>query len=177
MQKLIWIDLEMTGLNVTTDFILEIATIVTDADLNILAYGPNLILSQTNKVLDAMDAWNTSHHGKSGLIQESLDSSCLVRDAEQQTLDFLSKWVKPGVSPMCGNSVCQDRRFLAKHMPKLERFFHYRALDVSSLKIAGQLWLKDFVAYDKKNDNHRAMGDVKESIAECKYYKSFLNAI
>ena len=132
--NLIWIDLEMTGLVPEKDIIIEIATVVTDAYLNVLAEGPSLAIHQDNKHLDSMDEWNTRQHTKSGLVQRVKESEISVNEAEKQTLDFVMKYVDPGTSPMCGNSICQDRRFLYNYMPKLEKFFHYRHIDVSTLK-------------------------------------------
>ena len=139
-QNLIWIDLEMTGLEPETDRIIEIATIVTDKELNILAEGPVMAIHQTDDLLDAMDEWNTEHHGKSGLTQRVKDSPFSVAQAEQLTLDFLGQWIEPGMSPMCGNTVSQDRRFLARYMSDLEAYFHYRHIDVSTIKELTKRW-------------------------------------
>lgn len=174
-QNLIWIDLEMTGLFPETDSIIEIATVVTDKDLNVLAEGPVLAIRQSKEKMDAMDAWNQKHHGQSGLIERVLSSTCSESDAEKATIDFLKQWVPKGASPMCGNSICQDRRFMANYMPTLEAFFHYRNLDVSTLKELASRWAPDIMKGFKKKAAHQAMDDVVESIAELEYYrKTFL---
>ncbi len=172
--KLIWIDLEMTGLDTTKDHIIEIATIVTDPQLNELAEGPVLAIHQPKEIMDAMDEWNTRQHGDSGLTQRVLKSSLTTQDAEKQTIEFLAKHVAGGTSPMCGNSVCQDRRFLAREMPTLEAFFHYRNLDVSTLKILAQTWAPDIAQGLTKESNHRALADIRDSIAELAYYRQHL---
>ncbi len=172
--NLIWIDLEMTGLDTDNDTIIEIATIVTDKNLNELAEGPDLVIAQTRATMAAMDEWNTRHHGGSGLTERVLNSSTTVATAERQTLEFLNKWVVAGVSPMCGNSICQDRRFLAREMPELERYFHYRNLDVSTLKILAQQWAPNVAAGFKKESDHRAMSDIRDSIAELVWYRDNL---
>ena len=173
-RNLIWIDLEMTGLNPLSDVILEIATLVTDAELNILAEGPELVIHQTQTVLDAMDEWNQTHHGQSGLIDRVLSSGITVEDAEQQTLTFLASWVPEGVSPICGNSICQDRRFLARGMPRLEKYFHYRNLDVSTLKELAARWAPEIAQGVQKTGRHRALDDIRESIEELRYYRQHL---
>ncbi|PCH86100.1 MAG: oligoribonuclease [Piscirickettsiaceae bacterium] len=170
-QNLIWIDLEMTGLEPETDSIIEIATIVTDKELNVLAEGPVLAVRQTKKTMDAMDAWNQKHHGQSGLIERVLNSSLDEQAVEEQTIAFLEQWVPKGASPMCGNSICQDRRFMAKTMPVLEAFFHYRNLDVSTLKELASRWAPDIMKGFVKKGTHQALDDVKESIEELKYYR------
>jgi oligoribonuclease len=170
-QNLIWIDLEMTGLYPETDSIIEIATIVTDKELNVLAEGPVLAVQQPKQKMDAMDAWNQKHHGQSGLIERVLTSSYNESDVEDQTIEFLKQWVPEGASPMCGNSICQDRRFMANYMPKLEAFFHYRNLDVSTLKELASRWAPDIMKGFKKKAAHQALDDVLESIAELKYYR------
>jgi oligoribonuclease len=175
--NLIWIDLEMTGLDTSNDTIIEIATLVTDQDLNELAEGPDLAIGQAKSTMDAMDEWNTSQHGQSGLIDRVLASDVTLESAEQQTLDFLRDWVDEGVSPMCGNSICQDRRFLAREMPELERFFHYRNLDVSTLKILAQRWAPDVASGFTKESDHRALADIRDSIAELKWYRENLMGI
>ncbi len=172
--NLIWIDLEMTGLDTDSDTIIEIATIVTDRHLNELAEGPVVTIGQTQSVMGGMDEWNTRQHGESGLTGRVLQSDITLRQAELQTLDFLSKWVDAGVSPMSGNSICQDRRFLAREMPELERFFHYRNLDVSTLKILAQQWAPEVAAGFNKESSHRALSDIRDSIAELAWYREML---
>lgn len=170
-QNLIWIDLEMTGLDTDNDHIIEIATIVTDSELNTLAEGPVIAVHQSDAVLEGMDEWNTRQHGQSGLTQRVRESRFDLRKAEQATLDFLRKYVPAGKSPMCGNSICQDRRFLAREMPDLERYFHYRNLDVSTLKELAKRWRPDVAAGLKKGSTHLALDDIRESIAELVYYR------
>lgn len=169
--NLIWIDLEMTGLVPERDVIIEIATIVTDSSLNELARGPVIAIHQPDAILDAMDEWNTRQHGKSGLVDRVKTSQVTTAEAENQTIAFLQQLVPPGKSPMCGNSICQDRRFLARHMPALERYFHYRNLDVSTLKELVARWkpaIKDGLV---KKGTHLALDDICESIDELKYYR------
>ncbi|HAI96939.1 MAG: oligoribonuclease [Cycloclasticus sp.] len=170
-QNLIWIDLEMTGLEPATDSIIEIATVVTDKELNVLAEGPVLAVNQAKATMDAMDDWNQKHHGQSGLIDRVLESPFTEKEVEQQTITFLEQWVPKGASPMCGNSICQDRRFLANHMPALEDFFHYRNLDVSTLKELASRWAPALMQGFKKKATHQALEDVIESIEELKYYR------
>jgi len=172
-QRLIWIDLEMTGLDTDQDRIIEIATIVTDENLNILAEGPVLAIHQPDIVLNAMDEWNTRQHGQSGLIQRVRRSTLTAQDAEQQTLEFLKKWVDAKKSPMCGNSICQDRRFMHRLMPELEQFFHYRNLDVSSVKELARRWRPEIMDGLKKEASHLAMDDIRDSIRELKYYREY----
>jgi len=175
--NLIWIDLEMTGLVPEKDIIIEIATVVTDAHLNVLAEGPSLAIHQDNKHLDSMDEWNTRQHTKSGLVQRVKESEISVNAAEKQTLDFVMKYVDPGTSPMCGNSICQDRRFLYNYMPKLEKFFHYRHIDVSTLKELAVRWKPDVVSTSFKQSKHLALSDIYDSINELKHYREhFIDA-
>ncbi len=173
-RNLIWIDLEMTGLDTTADTIIEIATIVTDANLNELAEGPVLAIHQSQSVMDGMDDWNTRQHGDSGLTERVLQSDVTARQAELATLEFLAQWVEAGASPMCGNSICQDRRFLAREMPELEGYFHYRNLDVSTLKILAQLWAPEVAAGFNKDSAHRALDDIRDSIEELAWYRGQL---
>ena len=172
--NLIWIDLEMTGLNTVTDQIIEIATIVTDAHLNELAVGPVFAIYQPKEVMDGMDDWNTRQHGESGLTERVLASQLSMQEAEKQTTEFLGQHVTPGMSPMCGNSICQDRRFLARQMPLLEAFFHYRNLDVSTLKILANSWAPEVAQGFDKESSHRALADIRDSIAELTYYRESL---
>ena len=172
--NLIWIDLEMTGLDTVNDRIIEVATIVTDKYLNEIAEGPVLAIGQSKETMDAMDEWNTRQHGESGLTERVLASGVTIEEAEKQTLEFLSTWVDKGASPMCGNSVCQDRRFLAREMPALESFFHYRNLDVSTLKILAQQWAPEVAAGFTKESTHRALADIRDSIAELAWYRDHL---
>ena len=175
--NLIWIDLEMTGLVPEKDIIIEIATVVTDADLNVLAEGPSLAIHQDNKYLESMDEWNTRQHTKSGLVQRVKESEISVNEAEKQTLDFVIKYVDPDTSPMCGNSICQDRRFLYNYMPKLEKFFHYRHIDVSTLKELAVRWKPDVVSNSFKQSKHLALSDIYDSINELKHYREhFIDA-
>jgi oligoribonuclease len=170
--NLIWIDLEMTGLDTNNDKIIEIATIVTDAQLNILAEGPMLAIHQSNEVLNGMDEWNTRQHGQSGLVDRVRRSTLDEAEAERQTIEFLSEYVPEGVSPMCGNSICQDRRFMARCMPKLEAFFHYRNLDVSTIKELITRWAPPNVLSGfRKGGSHLAMDDTRDSIRELRFYR------
>lgn len=173
-ERLIWIDLEMTGLDTDADDILEIATIVTDAQLNILAEGPELAIAHSLATLEAMDEWNRNQHGKSGLWRRSLEEGVSMAEAEARTLDFLREWVPERASPMCGNSICQDRRFLHRQMPQLERHFHYRNLDVSTLKELARRWSPAMLAGFDKEGAHTALADVRDSIAELRHYRRFL---
>jgi len=169
--NLIWIDLEMTGLDPHHDAIIEIATIVTDKSLNVLAEGPVMAIHQPNAILGRMDQWNRKHHGDSGLTERVRESQIGEIEAQQKTLNFLEKWVPAKASPMCGNSICQDRRFLYQSMPRLEAFFHYRHLDVSTLKELARRWSPDILKGINKQASHTALKDVKESIEELRYYR------
>lgn len=171
MSNLIWIDLEMTGLSPENDRIIEIATIVTDSDLNILAEGPVLAVHQSDELLAGMDEWNTTHHGNSGLTERVRRSSTTEAEAEIATIEFLKGFVEAGQSPMCGNSICQDRRFLANYMPSLERYFHYRNLDVSTLKELAKRWNPEVAAGVVKKGEHLALADIRESITELAHYR------
>ena len=173
-ENLIWIDLEMTGLSPETDLIIEIATIVTDKHLTVLAEGPVIAVHQSAEVMAAMDDWNRKQHGSSGLTERVLASRVDTAAAERRTLQFLERWVEARRSPMCGNSICQDRRFLARYMPTLERYFHYRNLDVSTLKELAQRWAPQIAAAFRKNATHLAQDDVRESIRELEYYRAHL---
>jgi oligoribonuclease len=173
-ENLIWIDLEMTGLDPDSDLILEIATVVTDKHLVVLAEGPMLAIHQSDEVLDGMDEWNTRQHTSSGLVERVRESSVTASEAEQKTLDFLRDYVDPNVSPMCGNTICQDRRFLVRHMPELAAFFHYRHLDVSTLKILAQLWVPGVAGKFEKASTHLALADIHDSIRELRYYREHL---
>ena len=170
--NLIWIDLEMTGLEPQQDQIIEIATVVTDANLAILAQGPVIAIHQPDEIMNSMDEWNTSHHRDSGLTDRVRQSKINMSDAERETLEFLRQYVIPGKSPMCGNSICQDRRFMARLMPELEAFFHYRNLDVSTLKELARLWKPELVGGFVKKGAHLALDDILESIDELKYYRA-----
>ena len=170
-QNLIWIDLEMTGLEPEHDVIIEMATIVTDSDLNILATGPVIAVHQSDALLAGMDEWNTRTHGESGLTQRVRDSQISAAEAEAQTIAFLEQWVPKGKSPICGNSIGQDRRFLCRYMPTLEAFFHYRSLDVSTLKILAERWAPQIKEGFQKKGSHQALDDIRESIAELQYYR------
>ncbi|MBT3812733.1 MAG: oligoribonuclease [Gammaproteobacteria bacterium] len=169
--NLVWLDLEMTGLDSDNDLIIEIATVVTDKYLNVLATGPVIAVHQSDQVLAAMDAWNQEHHGKSGLIERVKASTIDDSDAMRQTLDFLKEWVAPGESPMCGNSIGQDRRFLYRYMPDLESYFHYRNIDVSTVKELARRWAPVVFASVQKKETHQALDDVLESIEELKHYR------
>ncbi len=169
--NLIWIDLEMSGLEPQQDQIIEIATIVTDKDLNILAEGPVIAVYQAEQVIDGMDDWNTKHHGESGLIERVRNSAYSMQQAELETIDFLRQYVPAGKSPMSGNSICQDRRFMARLMPQLEAYFHYRNLDVSTLKELARLWKPELLSGFNKKGAHLALDDIRESIDEMKYYR------
>ena len=171
MSLLVWIDLEMSGLDPHRCAILEIASIVTDADLNVIAEGPDIVVHQDDPVLTAMDEWCTTHHAKSGLTTAVRTSTVSLGEAEQRSLAFLAKHTKPGTSPLCGNSVWQDRRFLVEYMPDLERFLNYRVVDVSTIKELVKRWYPDTLP-PKKSDAHRALDDTRESIAELRFYRA-----
>ena len=170
--NLIWIDLEMTGLDPQNDQIIEIATVITDSELNELAEGPVLAIHQSDAVLGAMDEWNTRQHGNSGLTERVRLSKADAAAAERETLAFLGNWVSKGASPMCGNSICQDRRFMARHMPALEAWFHYRNLDVSTLKELARRWHPEVAKGVQKTGRHEALADIYESIEELKHYRA-----
>ena len=176
-QRLVWIDLEMTGLDPDADSVIEIATLVTDADLNILAEGPELAIRHPVARLEAMDDWNRGTHRKSGLWDRVVASQVEMAQAEAQTVEFLSHWVPAGKSPICGNSICQDRRFLARCMPRLERYFHYRNLDVSVLKELSRRWSPAIGDGFRKAGSHTALADIRESVAELAYYRKFMGAL
>jgi oligoribonuclease len=169
---LIWIDLEMTGLKPDSDFIIEIATVVTDKELEILADGPVMAIHQPDTVLAGMDDWNQKQHGSSGLVERVRASRISAAEAEARTLEFLAHLVPPGASPMCGNSICQDRRFLARYMPQLEKFFHYRNLDVSTLKELARRWAPGLAEGFAKQGTHLAQADIHESIRELRHYRA-----
>jgi oligoribonuclease len=169
--NLVWIDMEMTGLDPDGDRIIEVAAVVTDPDLNVLAEGPVFAIHQSDETLDKMDNWNKGTHGRSGLIDRVKASTVTEAQAEEQLIAFLKQWVPAGKSPMCGNSICQDRRFMARGMPKLENFFHYRNLDVSTLKELCRRWKPELASGFKKHQKHTALADIIESIEELKYYR------
>lgn len=175
--RLVWIDLEMTGLDTDRDSILEIATVVTDAQLNVLAEGPELAIAHPLAALEAMDDWNRNQHGKSGLWRRVLEEGVPMADAERRTLAFLAEWIEPKLSPMCGNSICQDRRFLHRCMPGLERYFHYRNLDVSTIKELARRWAPEVSAGVRKEAAHTALSDVHDSIAELRYYRAAMGRL
>jgi oligoribonuclease len=169
--NLIWVDMEMTGLDPDTDLVIEIASIVTDSDLRTLAEGPVIALHQSDEILNGMDEWNTSHHNSSGLVARVQQSTETEQSATRKTLEFLQQYVPAGASPMCGNSIGQDRRFMVRHMPELEQYFHYRNLDVSTLKILMQRWRPDLESGFSKAGTHLALDDIRESIEELRYYR------
>lgn len=170
--NLVWVDMEMTGLDPDKDRIIEVAVVVTDFNLNILAEGPVFAIHQSDEILDGMDAWNKGTHGRSGLIERVKASTITEADAESAIVDFLKHFVPSGKSPMCGNTICQDRRFMARGMPKLEAFFHYRNLDVSTLKELCRRWKPELISGFKKHQKHTALADIIESIEELRYYRT-----
>ena len=169
--NLVWVDMEMTGLDPDTDRIIEVAVVVTDMHLNVLAEGPVMVVHQSDAVLDGMDAWNKGTHGRSGLIEKVKASTVTEAQAEEELIKFMKLWVPKGKAPMCGNTIGQDRRFMVRYMPKLEAYFHYRNIDVSTLKELGKRWKPEMVAGFKKHQMHTAMADIIESIEELKYYR------
>ena len=171
---LVWIDLEMTGLDPGRDRILEIATLVTDKNLAVVATGPELAIHQSEEVLAGMDAWNVEHHTRSGLVERVRASTVAERSAEEATLDFLCEYVPAQTSPMCGNSICQDRRFLAHYMPALEAYFHYRQVDVSTFKELARRWAPEVANALRKGSAHRALADIEDSVAELRHYRALL---
>lgn len=171
---LAWLDLEMTGLDPDRDTILELAMVITTKELEIIAHGPELVVHHEEPVLLAMDQWNTTQHGRSGLIDAVRQSDLTIKQAEQRALDFLAAWVPPHTSPMCGNCICQDRRFLHRLMPSLEAFFHYRNLDVSTIKELAKYWSPDVARGFRKEARHRALSDILESVEELRYYRPYL---
>jgi oligoribonuclease len=172
--NLVWVDMEMSGLNPDCDRVLEVAVVVTDSQLEVLAEGPVLALYQTDRVLGAMDSWNTSTHGRSGLTARVRESKVNEEEAENEVIAFLERYVPAGKSPMCGNSICQDRRFMARWLPRLEGYFHYRNLDVSTLKELARRWKPEIVRSFEKKSRHEALADIYESIAELKHYRQHL---
>ena len=169
--NLIWVDLEMTGLDPDTDTVIEIATIVTDAELNLLAEGPVFAIQCESNLLAGMDEWNQTHHGASGLLERVKQSQHSMRDAELETIAFLTDWISAGKSPMCGNSICQDRRFMVRTMPELEAYFHYRNIDVSTIKELVRRWKPEIAGSFRKKNTHLALDDIRESIAELQVYR------
>jgi oligoribonuclease len=174
--NLIWVDMEMSGLNPDCDRVLEVAVVVTDSQLELLGEGPVLAVHQSDRVLESMDAWNTSTHGRSGLTARVRASSVFEVEAESEVIAFLERYVPAGKSPMCGNSICQDRRFMARWLPRLEAYFHYRNLDVSTLKELARRWKPEIVRSFEKKSRHEALADIYESIAELKHYRQHLIA-
>lgn len=172
--NLVWMDLEMTGLNPDHDVIIEIATIITDSHLNVIEEGPVIAIHQPDEIMDSMDEWNTHHHTTSGLVERVKNSDKTVEDAEHETLEFIRRHVGEKKSPLCGNSICQDRRFLFRYMPKLEDYLHYRHLDVSTLKILAQVWKPAILTGLTKDSRHLALEDIRDSINELRYYREHL---
>ena len=174
--NLIWLDMEMSGLNPETDMVLEIALVITDPYLTIIGEGPVIVIHQSDEVLARMDSWNQSTHGRSGLIEKVKNSNVTEDEASHQLIEFMGQYIDKGKSPMCGNSICQDRRFMAKHMPLLEGFFHYRNLDVSVFKELAKRWKPELISGFKKKSKHEALADILESVEELKYYREhFIN--
>jgi oligoribonuclease len=169
-QRLVWIDLEMTGLNIEKESIIEIATIITDGELNILAHGPNVAITVDESLIEGMDEWNTTHHFESGLVDRIRNQGVSLTDAEEMTLDFLKKWVDPNTAPLCGNSVWNDRRFLEKEMPMVAEYLHYRMIDVSTIKELARRWYPEIEKYPKKGA-HLALDDIIESVEELEYFR------
>jgi oligoribonuclease len=169
-KRMVWIDLEMTGLDIERESIIEIATVITDSELNIVAEGPNLAIRVNEELLAGMDDWNTRHHHGSGLVERIHNEGVKVEDAEQQTIEFLKQWIEPGTAPLCGNSVWNDRQFLAKEMPTLLEMLHYRMVDVSTIKELSRRWYPDVSRYNKKGA-HRALDDILESVEELRYFR------
>jgi len=169
-QRLVWIDLEMTGLNIEKESIIEIATIITDGELNILAHGPNVAITVDESLIEGMDEWNTTHHFESGLVDRIRNQGVSLTDAEEMTLDFLKKWVDPNTAPLCGNSVWNDRRFLEKEMPRVAEYLHYRMIDVSTIKELARRWYPEVDKYPKKGA-HLALDDIIESVEELEYFR------
>lgn len=169
--NLVWIDCEMTGLDPIKNVLIEIAVLITDSELNLVAEGPQIVIHQKKSVMDAMDKWNRTHHGKSGLTEAVIKSAVSVSDAEQEVLKFVRKHCSKRTAPLCGNSIGQDRRFLDRYMPTLHEYFHYQSIDVSSVKQLTYRWFPDRCSPPDKSDNHRAMGDIYESIDELRYYR------
>jgi len=175
--NLIWVDMEMTGLNPDSDRIIEVALVITDSQLNTIAEGPVLVVHQPNEILDGMDKWNKSTHAKSGLIDKVKASRLTETEVEMRLIEFLQQHVPSGISPMCGNSICQDRRFMARTMPKLEEYFHYRNLDVSTLKEIVKRWKPGIASGFTKEGKHEALADIYDSISELKYYREHFIAV
>jgi len=172
--NLIWVDMEMTGLRPDNDHIIEVATVITDSQLRIIAEAPAFVIHQSDETMDRMDAWNRNTHRRSGLIKKVKESTLKERDVELFLIEFLKKYTSHGSSPMCGNTICQDRRFMARYMPELESYFHYRNLDVSTLKELCRLWKPDLISGFKKHHKHTALADIIESIEELRYYRKHL---